>query len=117
MQDYFNICTDHNITPILSLVSIKNNKLLSVVLRHISKASKELNKMIVGFAEYSYGISGVTQAGEYAMLLVLKQAFDLVDKAKAREAMESIGYFVNQKLIPSQSASDMANILQAKLKS
>ena len=30
MQDYFNICTEHNITPILSLVSIKNNKLLYI---------------------------------------------------------------------------------------
>ena len=97
--------------------AVKNNKLLFVVIRHMRKASKELNKIIVGFAEYSYNMSGVTQSGEYVMLLVLQKAFERVDKTKAREAMESIGYFVNQKLIPSRSASDIANILQAKLKS
>jgi hypothetical protein len=30
MQDYFNICTDYNVVPILSLVSVKNNKLLYI---------------------------------------------------------------------------------------
>ena len=97
--------------------AVKNNKLLFVVMRHMRKASKDLNKIIAGFAEYSYEMSGVTQAGEYVMLLVLQEAFSRVDKTKAREAMESIGYFVNQKLIPALSASDIANTLQVKLKS
>lgn len=30
MQDYFDICVNHNITPILSLVAIKNHKLLYI---------------------------------------------------------------------------------------
>ena len=97
--------------------AVKNNKFLSVMVRHMRKASEDLNQIVIDFATNSYGMSGVTQSGEYVMLLVLQEAFSRVDKTKAREAMESIGYFVNQKLIPSRSASDIANILQAKLKS
>ena len=97
--------------------AVKNNKFLSVMVRHMRKASEDLNQIVIDFATNSYGMSGVTQSGEYVMLLVLQEAFSRVDKTKAREAMESIGYFVNQKLIPFRSASDIANILQAKLKS
>ena len=97
--------------------AVKNNKFLSVMVRHMRKASEDLNQIVIDFATNSYGMSGVTQSGEYVMLLVLQEAFSRVDKTKAREAMESIGYFVNQKLIPFRSASDIANILQVKLKS
>ena len=97
--------------------AVKNNKFLSVMVRHMRKASEDLNQIVIDFATNSYGMSGVTQSGEYVMLLVLQEAFSRVDKTKAREAMESIGYFVNQKLIPFRSESDIANILQAKLKS
>ena len=30
MQDYFNICTANSVVPILSLVSVKNNKLMFI---------------------------------------------------------------------------------------
>ena len=94
--------------------AVKNNKLLFVAVRHMRNASKDLNKMITGFAEYSYDMSGVTQAGEYVMLLVLQETFKNVDKSKVQEVFESITYFANKNLIPNESIPSLGNILQKR---
>ena len=96
--------------------AVNNNRLLSVVVRYMRNASKDLNKIIAGFAEYSYDMSGVTQAGEYVMLLVLQEAFKNVDKTNARAAYDSLAYFLNKKLIPTESTYGLTQILQSKLK-
>ena len=96
--------------------AVNNNRLLSVVVRYMRNASKDLNKIIAGFAEYSYDMSGVTQAGEYVMLLVLQEAFKNVNKTNARAAYDSLAYFLNKKLIPTESTYGLTQILQSKLK-
>lgn len=105
------------ISPVQAIIdAVKNNRFLFVVVQHMPKANKDLNRLIISISKLTYGIDGVTQPGEYVMSLVLKKAFEQLDKAYAREAFESLSYFLNEKLIPGESTSELIYILQQKLK-
>jgi len=103
--------------PVDAIINaLNNNRLLSVVVRYMSSANKDLNELIVSMAKSTYGMDGVTKPVEYVVFLVLEEAFEKVDKTKARDAFDSLPYFLKEKLIPSESTYFFTRILQSKLK-
>jgi len=96
--------------------AVNNNRLLSVVMRYMRNASKALSELIVSMANLTYGMDGVTKPGEYAMFLVLIEAFKKVDKEHAMAAYNSLGYFLNKRFIPSESVEGLIDKLRPKLR-